>query len=270
MKLRFTQTAFDKIYFLQFLSDIEISAIGTAKISRDSVLVKDVFVIKQKCHPANTTMDTDALARFLYEWQKSGKNTKDINFWYHSHCDFSATPSGADERNIEEHSRNGKFVSLVASRADDWYARLDYFNKDDKQVTERLDVEQYPQNRQLIGWAREQIRRHVTRVRPGENFASEDYDTKDDDGIEEVEGDSLEENNDGFDVDVHGQHSKKGHRRRIFGFDFGFGSGWTKHPKNDRNPGDHMIYETYESGYLEERCTVEDCEKNKPQPIRTV
>ena len=109
------------------LANGEVSGLGTVEEWDGGFLVDKVFLPKQVCTPAGTTLDEDAVATLLLELEAGGEDSGKLRFWWHSHAHHDVFWSGTDEQCIEGLANGDYVLSLVTNKRGSTLARLDIF-----------------------------------------------------------------------------------------------------------------------------------------------
>jgi len=105
----------------------EVSGLGTIEEFDGGFLVDDVFLPKQICTPAGTTLDDDAVATLMLELEAAGEDSGRLRFWWHSHAHHDVFWSQTDEECIEGLTNGDYVLSLVTNKRGHMLARLDIF-----------------------------------------------------------------------------------------------------------------------------------------------
>ena len=105
----------------------EVSGLGTVEEFDGGFLVNNVYLPKQTCSPAGTTLDEDAIATLLMELEAAGEDSGRLRFWWHSHAHHDVFWSGTDEQCIEGLANGDYVLSLVTNKRGGTLARLDIF-----------------------------------------------------------------------------------------------------------------------------------------------
>ena len=124
----FSKKAYQKLkYFVQNV-DTEISGLGESEIiTPDMIGIDNIEIFPQSCTKANTKLDEDELAKFLYNKTIKNEDVSKYNIWFHSHNDASVFWSYTDEHTIETTTSNAYLISLVVNKKMEMLARLDIF-----------------------------------------------------------------------------------------------------------------------------------------------
>ncbi len=167
-KLYLTNYARKKLRYYVELCEDEISGFGKLDvkiIDGDRYLVMtDLVIFKQVCTAAHSTIDDEALGKFLYEQTKAGEDLSKWKIWWHSHAKMDAFFSSIDTATIEKSTEFPYLVSLVSNHEGDIVARLDLF--DPVRHTEDLSVEILPEeDNELKDLCEKEIQEKVT-LRP--------------------------------------------------------------------------------------------------------
>ena len=109
------------------LANGEVSGLGTVEEFDGGFLVDDVFLPKQTCSPAGTTLDEDAIATLLLELEATDKDSGRLRFWWHSHAHHDVFWSQTDEECIEGLTNGDYVLSLVTNKRGAMLVRLDIF-----------------------------------------------------------------------------------------------------------------------------------------------
>ena len=115
-------------------TDMEIGWLGyVTKLDKDTYLIEDVFLLKQKVHSATTEIDPDALASLATNLIKQGNEGialyNKIRMWGHSHVNMGTSPSGQDDNQMDEFATSDFYIRLIGNKSGDWNVCLyDYEN----------------------------------------------------------------------------------------------------------------------------------------------
>ncbi len=106
----------------------EISGLATVeRYGERDFLVTELYLLKQKCSPSQTTLDPEGLAQFAYDFVRNGGDMSKLKVWWHSHANFGVSWSQDDERTIQGF-QNEWLLSIVGNKAGAYLARLDVFS----------------------------------------------------------------------------------------------------------------------------------------------
>ncbi|HSC69863.1 MAG TPA: hypothetical protein VLH58_00825 [Candidatus Methylomirabilis sp.] len=108
------------------LCPFEVSGLGTVEPLGNDLLVKQVFLIRQRASDSDTELDSQAVADLLVEFLQSGGDPSTLRLWWHSHGDRPIFWSETDENTITS-LHIEQLLSLVGNRRDEFDCRLDQF-----------------------------------------------------------------------------------------------------------------------------------------------
>lgn len=128
--------AYEKMNCYVQLAEGEISGFGKIRVvpkpesdwyTDEKIIVEDAKIFKQTCSCGGTTLNGEALSRFIVELAKSGENPHDWRLWWHSHVDFGVMWSGIDEAAISKLTKEigSELVSICVNKHSDLIARRD-------------------------------------------------------------------------------------------------------------------------------------------------
>jgi hypothetical protein len=151
------------------LCELEISGFGKLEIKEVSgerfMIITDFEIFEQEVTAAHSTIDEDALGKFLYEKTVSGDVSK-WKVWWHSHAAMEAFFSGTDTGTIDKSTDFPYLVSLVSNHKGAIVARLDIY--DPVRHTEELEVVILPEeNAELKEICQKEIEEKVKKVSYG-------------------------------------------------------------------------------------------------------
>ena len=105
----------------------EISGLGEIEKVQEGVFrVTDVFLYKQRCSSASTTIENEAIHEFIVDRITQGGSVENIKLWWHSHYNFGCFWSGTDEGAIQN-IENDYLISIVQNQAGKHKTRIDLF-----------------------------------------------------------------------------------------------------------------------------------------------
>lgn len=105
----------------------EVSGVGEVEVVGNCLIVRDVFLLPQRCDAGYTELDPDAFAAFFSRWIIDGKDPSRLRLWWHSHGPMACAWSSRDDSHIAEYQRNAWWLSILLNRRDEIVARLDVF-----------------------------------------------------------------------------------------------------------------------------------------------
>jgi hypothetical protein len=103
----------------------EISALGTVRVSNNTIYIDDLFLFNQTVTPTSTEICQEDLSRFVYEYVKVGADPS-LKLWWHSHVNMEVFWSATDANTINKYSKEW-MVSIVSNKRDEFKVRLDIF-----------------------------------------------------------------------------------------------------------------------------------------------
>lgn len=113
----------------------EVSCLGTVEEIKDAdsgavntLLVTDLFLVKQRCSADETTMDAAAVAQLMLDLENQGIDNRKLRCWAHSHADMSVFWSGTDDQCISGLANGDYVLSVVVNKKRDTQMRLDQFH----------------------------------------------------------------------------------------------------------------------------------------------
>lgn len=111
-KLRFTPYAWAKMVFLRDHGKTEVSFY--ALTDKDDIsLVRDVFMVPQRCSMAFTEFKDEGIADFFDKMVDAGYQIENFaRIWCHTHPGPSASPSGTDENTFREAFGNNHWAIM--------------------------------------------------------------------------------------------------------------------------------------------------------------
>lgn len=128
-RLYFLKQAFDKMRLYVDLCEDEIGWLGYVEKLKDEqgYVVTDVFLLDQEVHGTTTELSPDAIVKYYNELDDGGRENflNKCKIWGHSHVNMSPSPSGQDDSQGLELSKD----------ADDFYIRLITNKKGEYNIT---------------------------------------------------------------------------------------------------------------------------------------
>lgn len=94
----------------------EVSGLGKIEMVNGVFRVTSACLIQQKNTGASTEMTAEAIGKAMFELKDEPGH---LNWWWHSHVDFSVFWSGTDMDTIHELGKHGWFLSTVLNKAED-------------------------------------------------------------------------------------------------------------------------------------------------------
>ena len=103
---------------------MEVGGLGAVEWREGDLVVTDIFLLEQAVTAASTKLDPAAVARFVADWVRRGRDSEHLRFWWHSHADMGVFWSATDLQTIRELSEENFLVSLVGNRRGETLTRL--------------------------------------------------------------------------------------------------------------------------------------------------
>jgi hypothetical protein len=119
-----SETALKKMFIYTDEVSDEVGWLGTAYRDGNTYLIKEVFLFDQQVHGATTEITPEGLADFATELMQQPDGMEiwnNMKMWGHSHVNMGITPSGQDDKQMEEFSQNGHdfFIRLICNKKGD-------------------------------------------------------------------------------------------------------------------------------------------------------
>jgi len=113
----------------------EVSCLGIVEEIKDAdsgavsaLLVRDFFLVKQRCSADETTMDAAAVSQLMLDLEQQGIDSRKLRCWAHSHANMSVFWSGTDDDCITGLANGDYLLSLVVNKKRDTMMRLDQYH----------------------------------------------------------------------------------------------------------------------------------------------
>ncbi len=107
----------------------EVSWLGTVEgMEGDGFLIEDIYLLKQICTDAGTSLDDSAIGEFLTGITKKGDDPSRVKAWLHSHGHLKTFWSQTDEKTIDRMSSAGYLISVVTNKDGEMLGRIDIFS----------------------------------------------------------------------------------------------------------------------------------------------
>lgn len=117
----------------------EISGLGTMTETKDSIYVDDVYLLDQEVSATETELDPAAIQKLLSTLPPGESNR--MRFWWHSHVNMGVFWSTTDYACINTLRGEGKILSIVFNKKDEYKARIDYDDDAMHAFFDDLDME---------------------------------------------------------------------------------------------------------------------------------
>jgi hypothetical protein len=108
--------------------DYEINGFGYVKqLDESTVLVEDVFILKQTVSPGSAVTEPDEVASHITQMIQEGKDTSSLRLQWHSHVHMQTYFSGTDTGTIDAYTNCDWMISLVVNKREEYAVRLDMY-----------------------------------------------------------------------------------------------------------------------------------------------
>mgnify|MGYP001580031306 CR=1 FL=1 len=107
-----TREAYSRMWHYVDIADEEVGWFGTVRVTKyGNYLIEEVFLGEQEVSAAQTEISGDGLAQIgqnLIDTRPDGvEQASKLFFWGHSHVRMGTSPSGQDEKQMDEFRENG-------------------------------------------------------------------------------------------------------------------------------------------------------------------
>lgn len=127
--LAFAENAYKRLFYYARAATGEISGFGRTVANGKELMVTEVLLFKQVCSAGGTTLDAKALADFILQLVKEGRDPSEYKLWWHTHSDFGTFWSGTDESTARELSKETLVACVEVNKSGEMIARLDERNR---------------------------------------------------------------------------------------------------------------------------------------------
>jgi hypothetical protein len=104
----YTPEVWDQLWFIVGSCPQEVGWLGLVDtLPSGDYLITEIFVPEQTVHATETEIKPDAMTALAMELIDAGKDTNKLIYWGHSHVNMGVSPSGQDERQVDEYLANG-------------------------------------------------------------------------------------------------------------------------------------------------------------------
>lgn len=173
-KLYLTAHAHRKLKYFVNLCPQEISGFGKLEIQVIEgvkyFMMTDLEIFKQVCTSAHSTIDDDAMGKFLYDMTVKGEDLSKWKIWWHSHAKMKAFFSGTDTGTIDQSTEFPYLISLVSNHEGELVSRLDVFDPIRHHVDLQVEVLQ-DEDDELKALCQKEIDEKVTLEVPRPNYS---------------------------------------------------------------------------------------------------
>lgn len=128
VNLLFSEKAYLKLKYYVRNIETEISGLGSCLILTPSLIeVTDLEIYPQVCSVSHSNLDSDFLAKVLYQKIKNNEDVSNFKVWFHSHASSVSFWSTIDEFTINNTSSDSFLISIVTNKKMEILGRLDLF-----------------------------------------------------------------------------------------------------------------------------------------------
>ena len=163
-RLYFLKQAYDKMRLYVELCEDEIGWLGyVEKLQNDQgYMVTDVFLLDQEVHSTTTELSPTAIIDFYNALDEAGREKflNSCNLWGHSHVNMSPSPSGQDDAQGLELSKDVEdyYIRLITNKKGEY--NITFYDKQIKAKVMTDEVILYsPEVAKLRKEIQEEIRR---------------------------------------------------------------------------------------------------------------
>jgi hypothetical protein len=114
-----------KIQYYTSISPVEISGIGYVEEFEDKLIIKDIFLVKQRNTAVTTELDQGEVALLMEKLLNEGKDPSKLKLWWHSHVNMLTFWSGTDEQCVKNLCLDQYLISIVTNKKGDYKMRFD-------------------------------------------------------------------------------------------------------------------------------------------------
>jgi hypothetical protein len=128
LRVLMPEAVWQKVMAYVNVCDYEINGFGYVKqLDESSVLVEDVFILRQTVSPGSAVTEPDEVASHITQMIQEGKDTSSLRFQWHSHVHMQAYFSGTDTGTIDTYANCDWMISLVVNKREEFAVRLDMY-----------------------------------------------------------------------------------------------------------------------------------------------
>lgn len=167
-RLYFLKQAFDKMRLYVELCEDEIGWLGYVEKLQDDqgYVVTDVFLLDQEVHGATTELSPDAIIKYYNELDDAGRENflNKCRIWGHSHVNMSPSPSGQDDTQGAELSKdvNDFYIRLITNKKGEY--NITFYDKTIKAKVTTDEIVLYnPEGNELRKQIQQEIKDKVKR-----------------------------------------------------------------------------------------------------------
>lgn len=109
--------------------DLEISGLGVVEVVDNTILITDVFLLKQEVSAGGTILDKKAIHKLTNKCLMKGISPLKLKYWWHSHVEMGVGWSKIDKDTMEKTFQpQDYFVSTVGNKKGEQRTRIDLFS----------------------------------------------------------------------------------------------------------------------------------------------
>lgn len=122
----------------------EISGFGTAEITHNGILIRDIFILEQEISYGRTEISEEEIARFLIRLLDEGKDPSAIKVWWHSHGGMDVFWSETDIKSMASCFLSDFMVTVVGNKQGRFKARVNIYKPATRVIDDLSLVLQFP------------------------------------------------------------------------------------------------------------------------------
>lgn len=139
-KIYYHPTAKAEIDYLVKVAPKEVGWLGTVREMDDGYMIEEIFIPEQTVSSAETDIDDNAMMTLGNELMERDICPSKLIYWGHSHVNMGVTPSGQDERQIDEFLTDSPvFIRGIYNKRGD--SKVDVFDTNQGVVFQCCDEE---------------------------------------------------------------------------------------------------------------------------------
>lgn len=126
----YTPEAWDTVWFIVGVCPQEVGWLGLVDtLPSGDFLITEVFVPEQQVHGTETDISPDAMTDLAMHLIDMGHDTNKLIYWGHSHVNMGVSPSGQDERQVDEYLEHAPlFIRGIYNKRGE--RKLDVFDRE--------------------------------------------------------------------------------------------------------------------------------------------
>ena len=123
-KIRIEAKVWEKLLAYIQACPQEVGGLGVVEQRLNTLVVTDIFLLEQKVTAATTDLNNGAIARFVADWVRRGRNIGTLRLWWHSHATMNVFWSSTDLATIKDLADGGWLLAIVGNHKGETRARL--------------------------------------------------------------------------------------------------------------------------------------------------